>query len=87
MRIISAAEVEGALDWDSPVERMRQAFRRGAEVPDRHHHAMENPGGGATLLLMAAWQSGRRFYDQITLFKSVGTALEDLAAELAFERA
>ena len=33
-------------------------------------------------------RAGRRFYDQITLFKSVGTALEDLAAaELAFERA
>jgi ornithine cyclodeaminase len=33
-------------------------------------------------------RAGRRFYDQITLFKSVGTALEDLAAaELAAERA
>ena len=33
-------------------------------------------------------RSGRRYYDQITLFKSVGTALEDLAAaKLAFERA
>ncbi|MEE8293655.1 MAG: ornithine cyclodeaminase family protein, partial [Kiloniellales bacterium] len=33
-------------------------------------------------------RAGRRYYDQITLFKSVGTALEDLAAaELAAERA
>lgn len=33
-------------------------------------------------------RAGRRFYDQITLFKSVGTALEDLcAAQLAIERA
>ena len=32
-------------------------------------------------------RAGRRFYDQITLFKSVGTALEDLAAaRLAVER-
>ena len=32
-------------------------------------------------------RAGRRFYDQITLFKSVGTALEDLAAaELTLER-
>ncbi|NUB14406.1 ornithine cyclodeaminase family protein, partial [Azospirillum brasilense] len=31
-------------------------------------------------------RAGRRFYDQITLFKSVGTALEDLcAAQLAVE--
>ena len=32
-------------------------------------------------------RAGRRFYDQITLFKSVGTALEDLAAaQLVAER-
>jgi ornithine cyclodeaminase len=32
-------------------------------------------------------RAGRRYYDQITLFKSVGTALEDLAAaQLALER-
>lgn len=32
-------------------------------------------------------KAGRRYYDQITLFKSVGTALEDLAAAtLLFER-
>jgi len=32
-------------------------------------------------------RSGRRYYDQITLFKSVGTAIEDLAAaQLVFER-
>jgi ornithine cyclodeaminase len=32
-------------------------------------------------------RSGRRYYDQVTLFKSVGTALEDLAAaQLVCER-
>ena len=32
-------------------------------------------------------RSGRRYYDQITLFKSVGTAIEDLAAaQLVNER-
>ena len=32
-------------------------------------------------------RAGRRFYDQITLFKSVGTALEDLAAaQLAIQQ-
>lgn len=60
MRIIAAAEVEGALDWETLVERLRQAFRRGAEVPVRHHHNIETPGGpGGTLLLMPAWQPGR----------------------------
>ena len=33
-------------------------------------------------------RAGRRYYHQITLFKSVGTALEDLAgAQLAVQRA
>jgi ornithine cyclodeaminase len=33
-------------------------------------------------------KAGRRYHDQITLFKSVGTALEDLAAaQLSYERA
>src|SRR5258707_4364532 len=33
-------------------------------------------------------RAGRRYHDQITLFKSVGSALEDLAAaQLAYERA
>jgi ornithine cyclodeaminase len=59
VRIISAAEVEGALDWDSLVERLRQAFRRGAEVPVRHHHDLGAAGGPeGTLLLMPAWQAG-----------------------------
>ncbi len=60
MRILSAAEIEGALDWDSLVERLRQAFRRGAEVPVRHHHDVGSGGGPeGTLLLMPAWQAGR----------------------------
>jgi ornithine cyclodeaminase len=61
MRILSAADVEAALDWDSLIERLRRAFRRGAEVPVRHHHEILTPGGEpGTLLLMPAWQAGRR---------------------------
>ena len=76
MRIISAADVEGALDWDTLIERLRQAFRRGAEVPVRHHHTIENPtaspeGADATLLLMPAWQRGRHIGVKIaTVFPS-----------------
>jgi ornithine cyclodeaminase len=59
MRILSAADVEGALDWDGLIERLRRAFRRGAEVPVRHHHEIANPGGPeGTLLLMPTWQAG-----------------------------
>ena len=72
MRIISAAEVEAALDWESLVERLRQAFRRGVEAPVRHHHEIENPGyDSATLLLMPAWQPGRQIGVKIvTVFPS-----------------
>ena len=73
MRIISAAEVEAALDWDALVERLRQTFRRGVEVPVRHHHTIPAPTGGAdaTLLLMPAWELGRHVGVKIvTVFPS-----------------
>ena len=74
MRILSAADVEAALDWDSLIERLRQAFRRGAEVPLRHHHEIANPGGPeGTLLLMPAWQSGRHIgVKVVTIFPDNG---------------
>ncbi len=60
MRIISAAEVEGALDFTSLVERLRQAFRRETVVPARHQHNLDDGNGGeASLLLMPAWQAGQ----------------------------
>ena len=76
MRIIAASEVEAALQWDALIERLRQAFRRGAEVPVRHHHTIANPTGDpdgedATLLLMPAWQRGRHIGVKIaTVFPS-----------------
>lgn len=74
MRILSAADVEGALDWDGLIERLRRAFRRGAEVPVRHHHEIANPGGPeGTLLLMPAWQAGRQIGIKIaTIFPDNG---------------
>ncbi len=70
MRVISAAEVEAALDYPSLVERLRQAFRREISVPLRHHHEIEMPGAGtATLLLMPAWQAGRHIgVKMVTVF-------------------
>jgi alanine dehydrogenase len=47
----------------------------------------EDDIAGDLFELTRGTRAGRRFHDQITLFKSVGTALEDLAAaQLAFER-
>ena len=60
MRVISAAEVDSALEYRVLVERLRQAFRSGAETPVRHHHTVPTSGDNdATLLLMPAWQVGR----------------------------
>ena len=80
MRIISAAEVEVALDFDSLIERLRQAFRRDIAVPLRHRHAIETPEGDeATLLLMPAWQAGRHIgVKLVTVFP--GNAARDLPA-------
>jgi ornithine cyclodeaminase/alanine dehydrogenase-like protein (mu-crystallin family) len=56
MRVISAAEVDAALDFPSLIEALREAFRSDISVPVRHHHAIERPGAAtATHLLMPAW--------------------------------
>lgn len=59
MRVIGASDVEQILDFPPLIERLRAAFRSGAEVPRRAHHEIEVPGGKAgTLLLMPAWRVG-----------------------------
>jgi len=75
MRIIQAAEVDAALDYESLVERLRQAFRRDITVPLRHHHAIEgNDALAATLLLMPAWQAGRHIgIKMVTVFPENST--------------
>lgn len=56
MRVITAAEVAEALDWNALIERLANAFRGGVESPARHHHAMQRLDGEATMLLMPAWE-------------------------------
>lgn len=57
-----------------------QAIESGALAPDDI--------AGDLVEMTRGERSGRRYYDQITLFKSVGTAIEDLAAaQLVYERA
>jgi len=60
MRILAASDVAGALDLESTVERLRQAWR-GQEVQPEPMEldlpALEGPG--ATLSLLPAWQLGR----------------------------
>jgi ornithine cyclodeaminase len=56
LAIYDAASVRAALPFPALIEALREAFRRGAEVPLRHRHDF---GDGASLLLMPAW-SGRQ---------------------------
>ncbi len=59
MRIVTAAEVEQALDEAELVERLRAAFIEGCVSPLRSHHDIKLPGApDATLLLMPAWREG-----------------------------
>jgi len=59
VRILSAAEVDAALDDLALIDRLEALFRSGCEMPTRHHHTVAQPTGpgsaDATLLLMPAW--------------------------------
>ena len=63
MRILSADEVDAALDDLTLIDRLEALFRAGCEMPTRHHHTVAAPNGpgsaDATLLLMPAWTRGR----------------------------
>jgi alanine dehydrogenase len=62
VRTLSAAEVDAALDDLALIDRLDALFRRGCEMPPRHHHTIAQPIGpgsaDAMLLLMPAWTRG-----------------------------
>lgn len=62
MKILSAAEVDAALDDLELIDRLDALFRAGCEMPTRHHHPIREPLGpysaDAMLLLMPAWTKG-----------------------------
>jgi alanine dehydrogenase len=62
LKILSAAEVDAALDDLTLIDRLDALFRAGCEMPPRHHHTLAEPTGpgsaDATLLLMPAWTRG-----------------------------
>ena len=67
MRIVDAEAIHRLLDFPSLIAALREMFRDGAEVPPRHHHAIDPPatdppgpdGSPGTLLLMPAWRIGQ----------------------------
>ncbi len=62
LRIVAAEEIARALDYESMIEALADAFCGTMTAPTRHHHTISRPGRDATLLLMPAWTlSGERF--------------------------
>jgi ornithine cyclodeaminase/alanine dehydrogenase-like protein (mu-crystallin family) len=55
MRIVSAAEIDAALDFSGLIGALEAAFRADIITPNRHHHGIARNDGDATLLLMPAW--------------------------------
>jgi alanine dehydrogenase len=79
VRILSAAEVDAALDDLALIDRLDALFRSGCEMPTRHHHPIKEPLGAgsadAMLLLMPAWTrgpSGRVGVKIVTVFPDNG---------------
>lgn len=58
-RLFDAAAVAAALPYGPLVDRLGEAFRKGAHAPVRHHHDIGRPGApDATFMLMPAWIPG-----------------------------
>jgi ornithine cyclodeaminase len=64
MRILSAGEVDGALDDIALIDRLEAMFKAGCDTPLRHHHAL--PEG--MLLLMPAWTARHIGIKLVTVF-------------------
>lgn len=65
MRILSAAEVDAALDDLTLIDRLEAMFRAGCETPLRHHHPLPDK---AMLLLMPAWTPQHVGIKLVTVF-------------------
>ncbi len=59
MRVISAAQIEAALDLASLIERLRQGFRRPIEAPPALHAVPNAAVAADRLSVAAAWQPDR----------------------------
>ncbi len=60
MLVLTAKDVEEAMDYASLTEALRQSFRSHIVTPVRHHHTIDFPDqAAATLLLMPAWKDAK----------------------------
>ena len=55
MRIVTASDIDHALDPAALIDALDAAFRADITVPMRHHHTIPQPGADGTMLIMPAW--------------------------------
>ena len=73
MRIVSADEIDKALDFPALVDALDEAFRGGLAAPPRHHHTLPVEGEpDATHLLMPAWGGGALGVKVVNVFPGNG---------------
>jgi ornithine cyclodeaminase/alanine dehydrogenase-like protein (mu-crystallin family) len=73
MRIVSADEIDKALDFPALVDALEEAFRGGLAAPPRHHHVLPVEGEPeATHLLMPAWGDGALGVKVVNVFPGNG---------------
>jgi len=73
MRILSADEIDKALDFPALVDALDEAFRGGLAAPPRHHHTLPVEGEpDATHLLMPAWGGGALGVKVVNVFPGNG---------------
>ncbi|MEQ1804873.1 MAG: ornithine cyclodeaminase family protein [Burkholderiaceae bacterium] len=62
VRIVDTPTTRRELPFAQLIEALRALFVEGCEVPSRHSHGIDVPGGeSGTVLLMPAWRSGHHF--------------------------
>ena len=81
MQVVSAAEIDSALNFPSLIDALADAFCGDFVVPIRQHHEIERQGAHATLLLMPAW-SGAKARDGSVGVKVVSVFPENGARNL-----
>src|ERR1700722_12031083 len=73
MRLVSADEIDEALDFPALVDALDEAFRGGLAAPLRHHHTLPVEGEpDATHLLMPAWGGGALGVKIVNVFPGNG---------------
>lgn len=82
MRVVAAAEIDGALSFPVLIEALAAAFSGSVVTPVRHHHEVDGVQGRGTLLLMPAW-SGEGTGDAFMGVKVVSVFPGNVARGLA----